>query len=99
MKRRGFLHLMLSAPLIANALIAEEKTEPEVLPDLEGYIPMKGKPINYGNHYTFETMQKMLEDIEEAANNPDSKSVVLEINSPGGPAVSTFEIATLSKTV
>jgi len=63
-------------------------------------IPVKGVILGDDGDYLFDEVvssEEAIELIEKAAENPNIKAIILEINSPGGSPVASEEIANAIK--
>ena len=63
-------------------------------------IPIEGVIVGNGGRALGQdtvSSQLLMEFIEDAEENPSIKAIVLEINSPGGSAVASDEVATVLK--
>ncbi len=73
-----------------------------ILPNSIAIIPIKGTIVAEGGDGFFETTtsaDEVIKQIEKAEENPNIKAILFEINSPGGSAVASDEIAKKIKSV
>lgn len=92
--------LTLLAFLVANGLSVFSRESVKV--GNVALIPIKGVILSGGNTFFEQEVaspSEIIGFIEEAALNPGIKAIVLEINSPGGAAVASQEIANTVKAV
>lgn len=98
----GLIFLLFIAFILAGILLLFAGSKLERVGGNVALIPIKGVILSENNNPFLEessSSSDIIDLIEEAEGNPNIKAIIFEINSPGGSAVASDEIAQAIKQI